>query len=55
MSDAILVAEDEPSSAEYLRLLLEGRGHSVRLAANGVEALPTEPPPFAATGSEGTP
>lgn len=39
MSDAILVAEDEPSSAEYLRLLLEGRGHSVRLAANGVEAL----------------
>jgi DNA-binding NtrC family response regulator len=39
MSDAILVAEDEPGSAEYLRLLLEGRGHAVRLAANGVEAL----------------
>ncbi|MFO0687762.1 MAG: sigma-54 dependent transcriptional regulator [Myxococcota bacterium] len=39
MSDAILVAEDEPGSAEYLRLLLEGRGHVVRLASNGVEAL----------------
>ena len=39
MSDAILVAEDEPSSAEYLRVLLEGRGHTVRLAANGLEAL----------------
>lgn len=39
MSDSILVAEDEPGSAEYLRLLLEGRGHAVRLAANGVEAL----------------
>jgi len=39
MSDAILVAEDEPGSAEYLRVLLESRGHAVRLAANGVEAL----------------
>lgn len=39
MSDSILVAEDEPGSAEYLRLLLEGRGHAVRLAANGIEAL----------------
>lgn len=39
MSDAILVAEDEPGSAEYLRLLLEGRGHAVRIARNGVEAL----------------
>jgi DNA-binding NtrC family response regulator len=39
MSDAILVAEDEPSSAEYLRVLLEGRGHTVRVAANGLEAL----------------
>lgn len=39
MSDSILVAEDEPSSAEYLRVLLEGRGHEVRLAANGLEAL----------------
>ena len=39
VSDAILVAEDEPSSADYLRVLLEGRGHTVRLAANGLEAL----------------
>jgi len=39
MSDSILVAEDEPGSAEYLRLLLSERGHTVRLAANGVEAL----------------
>jgi DNA-binding NtrC family response regulator len=39
MSDAILVAEDEPTSADYLRVLLESRGHSVRLAGNGVEAL----------------
>ncbi|MBY0399685.1 sigma-54 dependent transcriptional regulator [Myxococcota bacterium] len=39
MSDSIMVAEDEPGSADYLRLLLEGRGHAVRLAANGVEAL----------------
>ena len=39
MTDAILVAEDEPSSAEYLRVLLEGRGHTVRVAANGLEAL----------------
>lgn len=39
MSDAILVAEDEPGSAEYLRLLLEGRGHAVRVVSNGVEAL----------------
>ncbi len=39
MSDSILVAEDEPSSAEYLRVLLEGRGHEVRLVANGLEAL----------------
>ncbi|MEZ4280395.1 MAG: sigma-54 dependent transcriptional regulator [Myxococcota bacterium] len=39
MSDSILVAEDEPSSAEYLRVLLEERGHEVRLAANGLEAL----------------
>ena len=27
----------------------------VRAATNGVEALPTEPPPLAATGSDGTP
>jgi two-component system response regulator HydG len=39
VSDSILVAEDEPSSAEYLRVLLEGRGHAVRLASNGLEAL----------------
>lgn len=39
MADAILVAEDEPGSAEYLRVLLEGRGHVVRVAGNGVEAL----------------
>lgn len=39
MSDSILVAEDEPGSAEYLRVLLEGRGHEVRLVANGLEAL----------------
>jgi DNA-binding NtrC family response regulator len=39
MADSILVVEDEPSSAEYLKLLLEQMGYEVRLAANGVEAL----------------
>jgi two-component system response regulator HydG len=39
MADSILVAEDERSSAEYLKLLLEQMGYEVRLAANGVEAL----------------
>lgn len=39
MADSILVAEDERSSAEYLKLLLEELGFEVRLAGNGVEAL----------------
>lgn len=37
--DSILVAEDERASGEYLKLLLEELGYSVRLAGNGVEAL----------------
>ncbi len=39
MGDAILVAEDERSSGEYLKLLLEEMEFEVRLVANGVEAL----------------
>lgn len=39
MADAILIAEDERASAEYLKLLLEDMGYAVRLAGNGVEAL----------------
>ena len=39
MADSILVAEDERSSAQYLKLLLEEMGFEVRLAGNGVEAL----------------
>ncbi len=39
MADSILVAEDERSSAEYLKILLDEKGFEVRLAANGVEAL----------------
>ena len=39
MADAILVAEDERASGEYLKLLLEEMGFAVRLAGNGVEAL----------------
>lgn len=39
MADAILVAEDERASGEYLKLLLEEQGYSVRLVAHGVEAL----------------
>jgi two-component system response regulator HydG len=39
MTDAILVAEDERASGQYLKLLLEEMGYEVRLAENGVEAL----------------
>ena len=39
MSDSILVAEDEPASGEYLKLLLDELGFTVRLVTNGVEAL----------------
>lgn len=35
----ILIAEDSPTQAEQLRLLLEQEGHRVRVAANGVLAL----------------
>ncbi|MCL5288083.1 MAG: response regulator [Acidobacteria bacterium] len=35
----ILIAEDSPTQAERLRHLLEGRGHVVKVAANGKEAL----------------
>jgi len=39
MADSILIAEDERSSGEYLKLLLEEMGYDARLTANGVEAL----------------
>ena len=39
MSHAILVVDDQPSAAEFLRLLLTQHGHHVATAANGVEAL----------------
>jgi len=39
MADSILVAEDEPASGEYLKLLLVELGFTVRLVTNGVEAL----------------
>jgi len=39
MSTAILVVDDQPSAAEFLRLLLTQQGHEVATAANGVEAL----------------
>lgn len=35
----ILVAEDEPSIRRALAKVLEGRGHSIRTAANGRQAL----------------
>ena len=39
MPRTILVAEDSPTQAERLRLLLEGEGFRVDLAANGSEGL----------------
>jgi signal transduction histidine kinase/ActR/RegA family two-component response regulator len=35
----ILVAEDNPDSAEMMRLMLEVKGHNVRIAADGVDAV----------------
>ncbi len=35
----VLLVEDSPTQALEIRLILEGRGHQVQLAANGVEAL----------------
>jgi two-component system CheB/CheR fusion protein len=35
----ILLVEDHPDAAESLRLLLELRGHEVRVAHNGVEGI----------------
>jgi DNA-binding response OmpR family regulator len=35
----ILVAEDSPTQAEHIRFALEERGHTVRLARNGRQAL----------------
>ena len=35
----ILVAEDDPSLRDLLRFLLERAGHTVHLAADGVEAV----------------
>ncbi|MBI3079114.1 MAG: response regulator [Deltaproteobacteria bacterium] len=39
MERRILVAEDSPTQAEHLRLLLEGRGYRVDVAGNGREGL----------------
>ncbi|MFL2935409.1 MAG: sigma-54-dependent transcriptional regulator [Myxococcota bacterium] len=39
MSSRILIVDDEESASEYLRLILEEEGFSVRTTANGVEAL----------------
>ena len=39
MERTILVAEDSPTQAEQLRLLLEGEGYRVALVANGREGL----------------
>ena len=47
VSKKILVAEDSPTQAEYLRLLLESENFQVELASNGREALglvQTSPP-----------
>jgi CheY-like chemotaxis protein len=43
----ILIADDEPDLRETLKLLLEIRGHSISLAANGEEAvnMATREPP----------
>ncbi len=35
----VLVAEDNPDAAEMMRLILEFKGHDVRVAADGVEAV----------------
>jgi DNA-binding NtrC family response regulator len=39
MAGSVLVVDDQPSAAQFLRLLLEQQGHAVALAQNGVEAL----------------
>jgi CheY-like chemotaxis protein/PAS domain-containing protein len=47
MAQRILVVEDSPTQAELIRLLLEGVGYQVDLAANGREGLEkvhTDPP-----------
>ncbi len=38
-SRRVLVAEDIPDAAEMLRLMLESMGHTVRVAADGVQAV----------------
>ena len=37
----LLIIDDEPDAAEFLRLTLEPRGHTVRVATTGAEALRT--------------
>ena len=40
MGCSVLVVDDQPSAAHFLRLLLEQQGHAVTTAGNGLEALP---------------
>lgn len=39
MSIKVLVADDEPSIRDLVRIMLEGEGYEVVVASNGVEAL----------------
>jgi CheY-like chemotaxis protein len=39
MQQRILVVEDSPTQAQRMRLLLEGEGYEVEMAANGKEGL----------------
>jgi len=52
MAPAILVVDDEPEIRNFLRLLLEGEGYRVRIAADGEEAASlaaTDPPDLVLT------